>query len=133
MLVGLLKTLSCNKQLPLPIKLYEIADVILKDSTSDVGAVNQRRLAMLYCDVTASFEKLHGVVDTLMLKLGVSDERYYLDPSCDDEALFPGMRANVIVDEKSIGVVGILHPQVVSNFNIGFPATVCEINIEGFV
>ena len=59
--------------------MYEIADVILKDSESDVGAVNQRRLAMLFSDVQASFEKLQGVLDLIMLKLGVSDERYYLD------------------------------------------------------
>lgn len=79
LLVGLLKTVSHNKQLPLPIKLYEIADVILKDDKCDVGAVNQRRLAVLYCDVNAGFEKLHGVVDEVMLKLGVSTSRYHLD------------------------------------------------------
>jgi len=134
LLVGLLKTLACNKQLPLPIKLYEIADVILKDSESDVGAVNQRRLAMLFSDVQASFEKLQGVLDLIMLKLGVSDERYYLDGnSCNDEALFPGMRANVMVDEKNIGCIGILHPEVITNFNIGHAVTVCELNIERFV
>lgn len=60
-------------------KLYEVADVILKDEKSDVGAVNERRLAVVYCDINAGFEKLHGVVDELMMKLGVSTSRYHLD------------------------------------------------------
>lgn len=30
---GLLKTVASNKKMPLPIKLFEISDVVLKDST----------------------------------------------------------------------------------------------------
>ncbi|XP_076258185.1 phenylalanine--tRNA ligase beta subunit isoform X4 [Rhynchophorus ferrugineus] len=35
LLPGILKTLSANKKLPLPIKLFEISDVVLKDSNAD--------------------------------------------------------------------------------------------------
>ncbi len=30
-LPGLLKTVSCNKQMPLPIKVFEVTDVVLKN------------------------------------------------------------------------------------------------------
>jgi len=134
LLVGLMKTLASNKQLPLPIKLYEIADVILKDSSSDVGAINQRRLAVVYCDAQAGFEKLHGVVDLLMLKLGVSVGRYHLDAEgCRDEALFPGMRSNIVVDGQQLGVIGVLHPEVVLHFGLNCPVSICEIQVERFV
>ena len=134
LLVGLMKTLASNKQLPLPIKLYEISDVVLQCEQSDVGAKNQRRLAVLYCDVQAGFEKLHGVVDLIMLKLGVSPTRYHLRPeTCTDEALFPGMRSDIVVDGQSVGVIGVLHPEVIVNFGVGYPVSVCEIELEGFV
>lgn len=34
LLSGLLKTLAANKKMPLPLKLFEISDVILKDKTA---------------------------------------------------------------------------------------------------
>jgi len=34
LLSGLLKTTSANKKMPLPMKLFEVTDVVLKDSTS---------------------------------------------------------------------------------------------------
>jgi len=130
---GLLKTLSNNKKLPIPVKLFEIADVILRDNSVDVGAINSRRAAVLYSDSIGRFEYVHGVLDQLMLKLNISKSRYYLDAvSCTDEALFPGMRANVIVDDKPIGVIGVVHPEVVKNFDLTFPCSVLEIDIQVF-
>ena len=38
-----------------------------------------------------------------------------------------------MVDETNIGCIGILHPEVITNFNIGHAVTVCELNIERFV
>lgn len=34
LLSGLLKTTSANKNMPLPMKLFEVTDVVLKDSAS---------------------------------------------------------------------------------------------------
>ena len=36
LLPGLLKTISANKNMPLPMKLFEISDVVLKDATKGV-------------------------------------------------------------------------------------------------
>lgn len=33
LLPGILKTLACNKKMPLPLKLFEISDVVLLDKT----------------------------------------------------------------------------------------------------
>lgn len=33
MLPGLLKTVAANRKMPLPLKLFEISDVVLKDET----------------------------------------------------------------------------------------------------
>ncbi|XP_016317773.1 phenylalanine--tRNA ligase beta subunit-like [Sinocyclocheilus anshuiensis] len=47
LLPGLLKTLAANRKMPLPLKLFEISDVVLKDETKDVGARNNRRLPQI--------------------------------------------------------------------------------------
>ena len=36
LLSGLLKTLAANRKMPLPLKLFEISDVVLKDETKGV-------------------------------------------------------------------------------------------------
>lgn len=71
LLPGLLKTLSANKKLPLPLKLFEIADVILKDDDAEVGARNERRLCAVNCNKNAGFEVVHGILDRVMQVLEV--------------------------------------------------------------
>ncbi len=80
LLPGLLKTLCANKHVPLPIKIFEIADVVVKDDTLERRARNQRMLSAIYCSKTSGFEVIllffyfkfiHGILDRMMLMLGV--------------------------------------------------------------
>jgi phenylalanyl-tRNA synthetase beta chain len=47
-----------------------------------------------------------------------------------DSTFFPGRRADVIFNGVKIGVFGIIHPLVLKKFDIHFPASSLEINIE---
>ena len=133
LLVGLLKTLSCSKNLPLPIKVFEVSDVVINKKDSEVGAINERHLSAIFTNVTSGFEHIHGLLDQIMLKLGVDHSRYYLDsPNCNDPTFFPGMRANVVVDERIVGVIGAFHPVVIQNFELIYPCSALELNIEPF-
>ena len=71
---GALKTLGSSRDAPLPVKLFEVADVVLTAplETSQVGAVNRRRLVALTCDRTSGFEIIHGLLNRVMEVLGVS-------------------------------------------------------------
>lgn len=53
---GILKTVASNKRVALPIKVFEISDVVLKDPTRDVGARNERRLCVIYYGQTSGLE-----------------------------------------------------------------------------
>lgn len=84
LLPGLLKTVSSNKKMPLPHKLFEISDVVLRNDTTEVGAHNSRRLCAVYANKSAGFEIIHGLVDRVFTLLEVpwsanKDENgYYL-------------------------------------------------------
>jgi phenylalanyl-tRNA synthetase beta chain len=90
----MLKTVHYNKKMALPIKVFEISDVVLKDPSYDVGARNERRLCLLYYGVTSGFELVHGVLDRLMQVLDIEacspheHHGYYIEPSnsklCDN-------------------------------------------------
>lgn len=56
LLVGLLKTIASNKSTALPIKIFEISDVVHKDNTTDVGAFNERHLCAVHCSHNSGFE-----------------------------------------------------------------------------
>lgn len=70
MLSGLLKSVSANKGYPLPISLFEMGDIIIKDSTTDTGATNKRMLAAIHCNTVAEFEVCPPItVFTLLMAL----------------------------------------------------------------
>jgi phenylalanyl-tRNA synthetase beta chain len=71
LLPSALKTLSANKDAPLPIRLFEISDVVLIDAEKAVGARNERRLIAVQAARGAGFEVLHGLLNRVMDVLGV--------------------------------------------------------------
>uniref|UniRef100_A0A673A535 phenylalanine--tRNA ligase n=1 Tax=Sphaeramia orbicularis TaxID=375764 RepID=A0A673A535_9TELE len=86
LLPGLLKTIAANRKMPLPLKLFEISDVVLKDDTKG---------------------------------------RY--------STFFPGRCAEVFVHGKSVGRLGVLHPDVINRFELTMPCSALEIDIEPFL
>lgn len=132
---GLLKTLAANRKMPLPLKLFEVSDVVLADGKSEVGAKNERRVCAINCNKTAGFEVVHGLLDRVMQLLEVPWDRqtgYYLQ-ACDDPAYFPGRCASVLYKGAAIGRIGVLHPTVLQAFELTTPCSVVEFNMEYFV
>jgi len=147
LLPGALKTLGANKDAPLPVKLFEVSDVIHLSSTSDVGAINKRRLVAVNCDRTSGFEVVHGLLNRVMLVLGVpfvGDEdlvaqrqyrRYnggYEWKAEDSSTFFPGRHASIYARGERVGEFGVVHPDVLAAFDIQYPVSALELDLEPF-
>ncbi|CAG9836258.1 unnamed protein product [Diabrotica balteata] len=138
LLPGILKTIAANKKMSLPLKIFEIADVVLRDVDTEVGARNERRICAVNCNTNAGFEVVHGLLDRIMLLLEVPWSRkknsvgYYLQ-AANHPAYFPGRCANIICHGTSIGKIGVLHPDVLTKFELTNPCSALEINIQSFV
>ncbi len=141
LLPGLLKTVHANRNMPLPLKLFEISDVVLKDPSRDVGARNERRLAaVLFSSKSSGFEAVHGLLDRVMAVLEVPrraasegrSDGYYLRKS-DDPTYFPGRCAEVVAYGATVGRIGVLHPETLTKFDLALPSSALEINIEPFL
>uniref|UniRef100_A0A803T908 Phenylalanine--tRNA ligase beta subunit n=1 Tax=Anolis carolinensis TaxID=28377 RepID=A0A803T908_ANOCA len=135
LLPGILKTVAANRKMPLPLKLFEISDIVVKDSTKDVGARNHRHLCAIYYNKNPGFEIIHGLLDRIMQLLDVSPSKengYYIKAS-EDPAFFPGRCAEIFAKGRSIGNLGVLHPDVITKFELTMPCSVLEITIEPFV
>ena len=112
LLPGMLKSLAFNMKSPIPIQLFEISDVVRKDPTSDTGASNHRHISVLYCSKSSGFEIIHGIMDLIMMKMGISwtshadphDHGYFIR-KLDNEMYLKGMQAEVLLADKVVGVI----------------------------
>lgn len=135
LLPGLLKTIAANRKMPLPLKLFEISDVVLKDETKDVGARNSRRFCAVYYNKSPGFEVIHGLLDRTMQLLEVKSARgdgYHIQ-AADDCTFFPGRCAEIFVHGKSVGRLGVLHPDVINRFELTMPCSALEMDVEPFL
>ncbi|CAM9294573.1 unnamed protein product [Phaeothamnion confervicola] len=161
LLPGALKTMQYNKGIAVKdgIKLFETSDVVLPDDTTDTGARNCRRLVATYMGMAAGFEVIHGLVDRIMTvsqvpptedyagaSLREGDVRfggpwregfsYWIRPA-EDPAYFPGRCAAVMLrvddEETVLGTFGVLHPEVLAAYELGYPCSAVEIDLEPLV
>ena len=63
--------MAANKDAALPLKLFEVSDVILVDASCETGCRNERRLAAVHVTTKSEFEVIHGLLNRIMEVLGV--------------------------------------------------------------
>jgi len=148
LLPGLLKTIRENKHHSVPMKVFEVSDIGLKDDSAERKSKNERHFAACWYGKTSGFEVVHGLLDRIMLMLksailtkedGISNQSvqgYWID-EVDDPTFFAGHAASIWLklDGKAqkIGAFGILHPTVLKNFELPFPVSALELNLEVFL
>ncbi|KAF8458392.1 hypothetical protein BGX38DRAFT_1153599 [Terfezia claveryi] len=146
LLPGLLKTIRENRKHALPLKVFECSDVAFKDESQERKSRNERHFTAAWCGKTSGFEVVHGLLDRLMLILsqGFTEQGalekevgYWIDET-SEETYFPGRAANIWIrgkdgKEKAIGSFGVLHPSVLERFEIPYPVSTLEFNLEVFL
>jgi len=75
-------------------------------------------------------------------RVGRNDVVYTIQ-SCYDPCYFHGMSANIIlqtlslsnhiISEKIVGTIGVVHPEVLHNFDVSYPCSILEMDIEGIM
>ncbi|KAJ5074980.1 phenylalanine--tRNA ligase beta subunit [Anaeramoeba ignava] len=137
---GLLKTYTSSRDVKLPIKLFEISEIVVLDEKKETGAKNIRKLAALYVDSNRSgFESIHGLLDRVMQVLGIKWDSTQKDPNAYylKETIHPSFFekrcAQIYHGKTEIGIIGIVHPLVLKNFSILNPCSAIEIDIEHFL
>lgn len=142
LLPGCLKTIRENRKHALPIKVFEVSDVVFKNMALERRANNQRNFCAIIASTASNFEVIHGLLDRIMRMLSVnlvpatSGEPGYWIEEGDDATFFPGRSAYVQlrlvkgVDPERIGVFGVLHPEVMQKYELPLSASALELNVE---
>jgi phenylalanyl-tRNA synthetase beta chain len=136
----LFRSLRTNRSVALPVRLFQIDDVLLRDFTTDTGARNERRICAAVCNRTASVEVVHGLLDRIFEVLSIAPPAtpqgapkllpYILKDSAD-ETFFAGRCVSVhLHDGTRVGVMGAVHPLVLKAFQLPNPVSLIELNLH---
>lgn len=148
LLPGLLKTIRENKGHSVPLRIFETSDVVFKDETMERKARNERHFSAAWYGKSSGFEEVHGLLDRVMLMLrqrfltgeeglkNAENDGYWLEP-IDEDTFFKGRAAAIHLrfggKAARIGEFGILHPSVLEKFDLKFPVSTLEVNLEVFL
>ncbi len=126
LLPSLMKNLAENQRHEYPQNIFEIGRTFRTDASTETGIGEREHLAIALCHDKADFTELRQVLDALLLALGIGGKvKESAHPS-----FLEGRCAEIIIDGKSIGFLGELHPQVLVNWGLLMPAVGLELDAE---
>jgi len=127
LLPGLLETMAINKQYDLPQYLFELGDVSLADESAETGAREERRLAAAMIGTHVGYADIRAVADAFVHEMGA---RCVVRP-LEHASLIPGRAAGLFRDDdRQVGFMGELHPEVIENYGLRHPVAVLELSLE---
>jgi phenylalanyl-tRNA synthetase beta chain len=99
------------------------------DTQTETGARNESRLAGVISHSDANYSEMKAYLESFLTQLGLD----FAFEESKDEAFIPGRAVIVKINNKSYGVMGEVHPGVLSNFGIDYPVTMFEMGVEELV
>jgi phenylalanyl-tRNA synthetase beta chain len=127
---GLLKVFQSNSDESVPQRIFEVSDIVVLDDKKDTLARNEKRVCVMYLNHSSAFEVVQGVLDLLMVKIGAKfGTDYYLKETAD-QMYFPKRGADIVLNKKTIGTIGVVHPEVLEKYEIKYPVTCFEVRID---
>ncbi len=127
LLPGLIKSIASNLHSRIPIKIFEVSDVLFTDPTVDEGARNQKNICICIAGNRSMLEEVQGPITFLLKKCGISDIKY---SQIDKPYYLQNQAAEILIFGHFIGTIGVLNPEILRNFKIPYAASFAEINIE---
>jgi len=122
LLPNLLEILSLNQHRELPQKIFEFGEIVSCEKT-------RQHVAAVSIHPQANFTEVYEVVDAFIREMMLS----YEVKESEDPAFLEGRRADVYVNGKKLGVFGELHPEVITNFALGYAVVGFELDLEDLI
>jgi phenylalanyl-tRNA synthetase beta chain len=127
-LPSMLQVLSTNYNNRNPeAALYEMAVEFLPTAPDQLPEEKPSVILGMYGE-NWDFYALKGRVDVLLQEAGVSGCEYL--PCRDNPAYHPGRCATLVVDGRTVGVLGEIHPEVCANFDLGTRVYVAQLDAD---
>ncbi|UCD31206.1 MAG: phenylalanine--tRNA ligase subunit beta, partial [Desulfobacterales bacterium] len=111
------------------LKLFEIGNVFINSGQKDTQPAEVEMIAGLWTgarsnlawhakEFNCDFYDLKGIVEELFNSLGIANAVFTRMPPESCFYTKPGYSAQIFIDQKLIGLIGELHPRVITNYNL---------------
>ena len=126
-----LKVLNDNLDNEYPQKVFELGTVFNKDLTnkSETGIIEEEKLSIAICHKEAGFTEVKQILDYLMRML---NKTYTLETG-NHPSFIDGRCGEIKIDNKSIGYMGEIKPEINSSLKIKMPIAAIELDIESLL
>ena len=120
---GLMRTYSINTHYEYPQNIFEIGEVFRIENGKIKEEVN---LSVGICHEKANFTECKEILNSFFKNLGIKYDIEEKERKC----FIKGRAGSIMIGGKQIGYIGEIHPQILSNWNIGMPVAIFEINLN---
>ncbi len=125
---SLLKISAQNQHHEYPQKIFEIGRIFQKDTqnSTDTGIVETETLCVSLSHETADLTEIRQILDALCLLLDIKINI----KETTNPFFINGRAGSILLNNESIGTIGEIHPQILTNRNITMPIVTFELNLE---
>lgn len=125
-LPSLMKNLSYNRGSLYPQRIFEVGDVVYPAEDMPEKAVRRLRIGAASSHKDSSYSEIKSVVKEILRNLMIDE--YELKPY-DLMPFIAGRAAEIFWRGRSLGFMGEIHPEILTEWNLTMPTAALEIDL----
>jgi len=130
---GILNSLSTNyNRRNKDVHLFELANIYIPKELPLKELPDERMQFVLGFYGKENFFDMKGVVEEFLYTIGIVGKLHY-DPSCKEEFLHPGRKADIVFDGVRLGYLGEVHPIVCENYKLGERTYIAVLDLPNII
>ena len=130
---GILNSLSTNyNRRNKDVHLFELANIYIPKELPLKELPDERMQFVLGFYGKENFFDMKGVVEEFLYTIGIVGKLHY-DPSCREEFLHPGRKADIVFDGVRLGYLGEVHPLVCENYKLGERTYIAVLDLPNII
>jgi phenylalanyl-tRNA synthetase beta chain len=126
LLANSINILSENSDAAYPQKIFELGKIFRHDETSETEIKETEKLCISLCYEKANFTEIKQILDYLSRIL---DFKYEIKET-ENPTFISGRAGEIIINNKSTGIIGEINPTVLKNSKIRMPTASLELDIK---
>ncbi len=126
---GILETFAQNLSSEMPQKIFETGITAKASKKAETGAYNKRKLAAGIMHSSANYSEMKAYLDSFFISIG----KEFKIKESKDKCFISGRSVDIQVKGKKAGVLGEVHPDVLTDFGIDYPVVLFEVDIEKLI
>ena len=123
-----LKTLKNNVDSEYPQRIFELGRIFHRDTKEETGVKETERLCICLASSTTGFTEMKQTLEYLLRMLD-KDKNVAIENG-ESPSFIEGRCAKITMNNKIIGFLGEVKPQILENLSIKMPLVALELDIE---